>query len=143
MIYPFKFLFLITFRLCLQTTSSMHVDLDEQNLKKSKENVLLKLQEELKRVAQRDTNSILRQKDFDTLANLNLMKIVDEMIRICPTAYEVIFALLEMDVNFERKIPAMVLIYGLIMFKRFHEMSLLQRLNSLILIDGDANQEVL
>jgi hypothetical protein len=47
-----------------------------------------------------------------------------------------------MDINAEKKIPTMALIYSLTMFKRFHGMSLLQRLNTLLLIDGDTNQEV-
>ena len=64
------------------------------------------------------------------------------MKRLCPTLYELVFSMLEMDINSEKKIPTMALIYSLTMFKRFHEMSLLQRLNTLLLIDGDANQEV-
>lgn len=64
------------------------------------------------------------------------------MKRLCPTVYEMVFSLLEMDIGTENKIPTMALVYGLTMFKRSREMSLLQRLNTLLLIDGDANQEV-
>ena len=76
------------------------------------------------------------------LSNVNFKEIIEEMKRLCPTLYEIVFSILEMDIGTEQKIPTMALVYSLTMFKRFREMSLLQRLNTLLLIDGDANQEV-
>ncbi len=108
----------------------------------SKKEVTSKIQEELKYVARRSTNSVLAKTDFDALSNANFKEIIEEMKRLCPTVYEIVFSILEMDIGTEQKIPTMALVYSLTMFKRFREMSLLQRLNTLLLIDGDANQEV-
>ena len=111
-------------------------------MEKTTEKVVLKIEDQLRFVARRDTKSILQRRDFDTLSHVNFNEIVEEIQRLCPTLYKLVFSMLEMDINAEKKIPAMVLIYSITMFKRFHEMSMLQRLNTLLLIDGDANQEV-
>lgn len=50
--------------------------------------------------------------------------------------------MMEMNYNAEKKIPTLSLVYGLIMFRRLQELSMLQRVNTLLLIDGCANQEV-
>jgi hypothetical protein len=108
----------------------------------SKKEVTSKIQEELKYVARRSTSSVLAKRDFDVLSNVNFKEIIEEMKRLCPTVYEIVFSILEMDIGTEQKIPTMALVYSLTMFKRFREMNLLQRLNTLLLIDGDANQDV-
>ena len=66
------------------------------------------------------------------------------MKQLCPLYTKLFFSMKEMDVHVdaEKKIPTMALVYSLTMFKHFREMSLLQRLNTLLLIDGDAIQEV-
>ena len=108
----------------------------------SKKEVTSKIQEELKYVARRSTNSVLEKRDFDMLSNINFKESIEEMKWLCPTVYEIVFSILEMDMGTEQKIPTMGLVHSLTMFKHFREMSLLQRLNTLLLIDGDANQEV-
>ena len=50
--------------------------------------------------------------------------------------------MLELDYNKEKNIAALALVYAVIMFKRCHELSLLQRINSVLLADSDANTEV-
>jgi hypothetical protein len=100
------------------------------------------MQIELINAARRNSNSILGKRDFPALSNVDFKEIIEEMRQLCPTVYEMVFSLLEMDIGTENKFPTMALVYGLTMFKRSREMSLLQRLNTLLLIDGDANQEV-
>ena len=109
----------------------------------SKKEITSKIQEELIYVARRNTKSVLAKRDFDALSNVDFKEIIEEMKRLCPTVYDIVFSMLEMDTGTENKIPTMALVYSLTMFKRFREMSLLQRLNTLLLIDGDANQEVI
>ena len=120
----------------------MQKDGSLENFENSKEKVASKIEEELRSVMRINANSILQRRDFDALSNVNFKEIVEEMKRLCPTLYELVYSMLEMDINAEKKIPTMALIYSLTMFKRFHGMSLLQRLNTLLLIDGDTNQEV-
>ena len=106
------------------------------------EEVLVNIQAELKHVAQRNTNSVLRKRGFDGLANVNFGEILEEMKCLCPTVYKILSVMMEMNYNAEKKIPTLSLVYGLIMFRRFQELSMLQRVNTLLLIDGCANQEV-
>ena len=96
---------------------------------------------ELEVVARRSTNSLLMQKNYTGLCSLNLDDIVQEMRHFCPTVYDILSTMLDMD-NKEKKNPTLCLVYGLIMFRRFHELSLFQRINTLILIEGNANQQV-
>ena len=128
-----------------QPSSSTNVQYDSSSKKFeiSKKEITSKIQEELIYVARRNTKSVLAKRDFDALSNVNFKEIIEEMKRLCPTVYDVVFCMLEMDIGTENKIPTMALVYSLTMFKRFREMSLLQRLNTLLLIDGDANQEVI
>jgi len=51
--------------------------------------------------------------------------------------------MIQFDNNEEkRKGAAMSLVYGIIMFLRCKEMSLVQRVNSVLLTEGDASSEV-
>ena len=91
-----------------------------------------------------ETLSLFWQKGTLTPCQMLILKrSFEEMKRLCPTVYDIVFSMLEMDTGTENKIPTMALVYSLTMFKRFREMSLLQRLNTLLLIDGDASQEVI
>lgn len=97
---------------------------------------------ELEVVARRSTTSLLMQKNYTGLCSLNLDDLVQEMRHLCPTVYDILSTMLDMDNNKEKKIPTLCLVYGLIMFRRFHELSLFQRINTLLLIEGNANQQV-
>ena len=114
-----------------------------KKLELSKKEITSKIQEELIYVARRKNKSVLTEKDFDALSNVDFKEIIEEMKRVCPTVYDTVFCMLEMDTGTENKIPTMALVYSLTMFKHFREVSLQHRLNTLLLIDGDANQEVI
>ena len=118
-------------------------DSSSKKFELSKKEITSKIPEELIYFARRNTKSVLAKRDFDALSNVDFKEIIEEMKRLCPTVYDIVFSLLEMDTSTENKIPTISLVYSLTMFKRFWEMSLLQRLNTLLLIDGDANQEVI
>ena len=49
----------------------------------------------------------------------------------------------QLDLNVERNTPPLALVYGMVMFRRFHELSCIQRLNTVLLSDGKASKEVL
>ncbi len=50
--------------------------------------------------------------------------------------------MMELDIFTEKKIAPMTLVYAVIMFKRCHELSYVQRINSIVLADSGANTEV-
>ena len=101
------------------------------------------IQVELNIVSRRETDSILKKRDFHGLSTWNFASVVEEMRRLCPTVYQILSTMLELEIDPEKRTPTLALIYGLIMFRRFHELSMFQRVNTLVLIDGKANQEVM
>ena len=50
---------------------------------------------------------VLAKRDFDALPNVDFKDIVEEMKRLCPTVYDIVFSMLEIDTGTENKIPTM------------------------------------
>jgi hypothetical protein len=103
---------------------------------------LTRMQSELRNVARRETNSKLRSWNFEGLSTFSPQQIVDELKTVCPITYKMLSEMMKLDIFAEKKIAPMALIYGVIMFKRCHELSHVQRINSIILADSGANTEV-
>ena len=61
---------------------------------------------------------------------------------MCPVTYKILSEMMELDIFTEKKIAPLTLIYAIIMFKRCHELSRLQHINSTILPDSGTNTEV-
>jgi hypothetical protein len=95
---------------------------------------------ELVEVARRESKSVLRERGFEGLKNLDFSDINTEIKTMCPLTFGFLSAM--MDVDCDKKTAPLALIYGIIMFKRCHELSRIQRLNTLLLIEGDSNQQV-
>lgn len=105
--------------------------------------ILDKMNTELKTVGRRDEPSVLRKRNFEGLSEDGWMLEVQNEIELrCPTMYKVLTTLLELSHNHERKLPTLCLIYGLIMFKRNHELSRIQRINTVLLAEGQASKKV-
>ena len=62
---------------------------------------------ELEVVARRSTKSLLMQKNYTGLCSLNLDDLVQEMRHFCPTVYDILSTMLDMDNNKEKKIPTL------------------------------------
>ncbi|XP_028417603.1 uncharacterized protein LOC114542053 [Dendronephthya gigantea] len=103
--------------------------------------ILKRINDELREVARRETNSKLRSRHFEGLSTFSPEQIIDELRTICPATYRILAEMLELNISETRIVP-MTLIYGVIMFKRCHELSYFQRINSVILADSGANTEV-
>ncbi len=95
---------------------------------------------ELRGVARWDTISMLRSRSFDMLSNYE--QIAVELKTMCPVTYNLLAGMLDLENYSEKKIAALSLIYGVIMFKRCKELSFIQRINTIILSDSGANTEV-
>ena len=63
-------------------------------------------------------------------------------LAFCPVTKNILSALLESCIESEKKHPAICLIYGIIMFLRCHELSRIQQINSVLLIEGQASVNV-
>ena len=105
--------------------------------------VLLGADRELVETARRNEPSILRQRGYDGMSAATWMsEVIAELSTRCPTVYQILASLLESTYRPERKNPAMCLIYGIIMFLRCHELSRIQRNNTVLLIQGKASVNV-
>ena len=105
--------------------------------------VLLGADRELIEIARRSEPSVLTQRTYDGMSAANWMsEVIAELSTRCPTVYQILARLLESSYRPERKNPAMCLIYGVIMFLRFHELSRIQRINTVLLIQGQASVNV-
>ena len=106
------------------------------------EKLLVKLDRELLEVARRETKSVLRDREYPGLLTFNFGDVLAEMENLCPTVFRLLSSMMELDLNREKNTPALALMYGILMFKRCHELSRLQRLNTVLLSDGNASKEV-
>ena len=97
---------------------------------------------ELRNVATREAKSVLRKKDYEAMSSLDLEKVLEELKTMCPVTFTILTEMLEISFDREKKIAPLCLLYGIIMFKRCKDLSCLQRINTLLLANSDANTEV-
>ena len=105
--------------------------------------VVEKANKELLEIARRSNPSVLRQRDYDGISKSCWMsEVLSELATRCPTVNSILCGLLESTIYPEKKTPATCLIYGIIMFLRCHELSRIQRINSVLLVQGQASINV-
>ena len=63
-------------------------------------------------------------------------------IDICAIQINKIIIIIIINLNQDRNTAPLALIYAVIMFKRFHELSRVQRLPTVLLYSGNASKEV-
>ena len=100
------------------------------------------IEKELLDVARRENKSVLREKDYPSLSSLNFHDILDEMKTRCPTVFRILSSMVKYDSNREN-IASLVIPYAIIMFRRCHELSRVQRVNTVLLSEGKASREVI
>ena len=83
-----------------------------------------------------------REKDYPSLSSLNFHDILDEMKTRCPTVFWILSSMVNYDTNKEN-ISSLVILYAIVMFRRCHELSRLQRVNTVLLAEGKASREVI
>ena len=107
-------------------------------------NVLTVANKQLIEIARRSDASVLRQRIYDGLSSEDWMSDVSkEMATRCPVVNEIIYSLLECNIYPDKKKPAVSLIYGIMMFLRCHELSRIQGIYSVLLIQGQASANVI
>ena len=96
---------------------------------------------ELVEVARRENNSVLREQHFNGLASFDFTEIERDIKTSCPLFYQFLHTAIDYEHDTEKKQAALALIYGIIMFRRCHELSK-HRVNSVLLIVGGATLQV-
>ena len=98
---------------------------------------------ELIEVARRSDSSVLRERGYDGLSAEGWMSnVLNELATRCPMVNSILCGLLENTTFPDKKNPAICLIYGIMMFLRCHELSRIQRINSVLLVQGQASVNV-
>ena len=98
------------------------------------EHILETMNKELINVARRSEPSVLRKRTYDGLSESTWMdEVLNEITTRSPTVSDTLCMLLEYPLNSQKKLPSMCLIYGIIVFLRCHELSRIQRINSVLL----------
>ena len=99
---------------------------------------------ELVKIARRDEPSVLRDRTYGGLSKETWMfDIVNELLAKCPIVTEILSSLLDCSLlNPGKKLAPICLIYGIIMFMRCHELSSVQRINTVLLTEGKASSNV-
>ena len=69
------------------------------------EPVLKKINEELIEIVRRQNNSVLRNREFNGMANFDFNTIVEEMKASCAIVYKILSAMIDLEYNPERKLP--------------------------------------
>ncbi|XP_028417518.1 uncharacterized protein LOC114541922 [Dendronephthya gigantea] len=101
---------------------------------------LAKANQELIEVARRSEPSVLRQISYDGMSDEGWMsEVLEEMATRCPVVNKILLSLIESSIYPGKKNPGICLIYGIIMFLRCHELSRIQRINSVLLVQGQAS----
>jgi hypothetical protein len=105
--------------------------------------VLVKANKELIEVARRSESSVLRKRSYDGMSAEGWMsEVLEELATRCPVVNNILRSLVESSIYPEKKNPVICLIYGIVMFLRCHELSRIQRINSVLLIEGHASVNV-
>lgn len=86
--------------------------------------------------------SVLQQRDYDSLKDVTWEEILKELSTRCPLTLDVISVLLEGTYRGDVKLPAACLIYSMVVFTRNNKLSRLQRVNTTLLIEGNASTMV-
>lgn len=87
-------------------------------------------------------SSILQDRDYNSLKGLTWEVVIKELQIRCPTTLDVISSLVDTSYSIEKKLPVVSLIYSLAALSRNPKMSRLQRINSMLLTEGNANSMV-
>ena len=105
--------------------------------------VLETANEELTNVARRTEPSVLRERSYNGMSHDEwMLQVNHELSSRCPVVASIFDTLLQTACLPEKKLPAASLIYGIVMFLRCHELSRVQRINTILLAQGDASTNV-
>lgn len=104
--------------------------------------LLSQVDKEMVEVARREANSVLRLRSYIAMRTLNFAEIIEEMKTLCPTVFVLLSQMILLDHNPGQRTAPLALLYGIMMFHRCKEMSRIQRVNTVLVTEGDASPEV-
>lgn len=106
-----------------------------------KANILQELNEKCTELYKKNTPSILRKNQYPDMAGFDWNSILNEISQRCPLLLDVMTTTIGSKVK-PNTIPSICLCYGILMQKRNHDLSLIQRINTILLAEGNAKKQV-
>lgn len=103
--------------------------------------ILQQLDSDCTELCKKNNPSILRQKGFEDMVNLDWNKVLQEMSSRCPVLFEVMKTVVKKQ-NLQNHVAPLCMCYGILFQKRNHELSLIQRVNTILLAEGNAKKQV-
>ena len=87
------------------------------------------------------TPSILRKNQYPDMVNFDWNNVLNEISHRCPLLLEVMCTVVDSTTK-PNVVPAIGLCYSILMQKRNHDLSLVQRINTILLSEGHAKKQV-
>ena len=114
-----------------------------KELKQTCEEILLKeLDEHCKDICARKNPSVLRKNGFEEMVNFDWLNILDEIEKRCPFLLKVFNTITTKKKTQAELGPCICTAYATLMMQRNHELSLVQRINTLLMTEGNAKKQV-
>ena len=105
--------------------------------------LLAKIEQECSELCRRGQPSELRKNDFIAMSTFDWQKITAEMAGRSPTLLDVLLAAMGSSKEDLKNIsPRIGTCYAILMQSRNHEMSLVQRINTTLMTNGNAKKQV-
>mgnify|MGYP002804059663 CR=1 FL=1 len=106
------------------------------------EQILTIIKQEISNLCRRSEPCVLRERQFSGVSNTQWMEdVLEEMKSRCPTLWRMLSRILDYQLQLSNTAP-ICMIYGIIMFGNCHELSRIQRINSVLLMQGQATKQV-
>ena len=106
-----------------------------------KANILKELSEKCTELCKKNTPSILRKNQYPDMASFDWNSVLIEISQRCPILLDVMTTTIGSKLT-PNTIPSICLCYGILMQKRNHDLSLIQRINTILLAEGNAKKQV-
>ena len=97
-----------------------------------KANILQELNEKCTELCKKNTPSVLRKNQYPDMAGFDWNSILNEISQRCPLLLDVMTTTIGSKLK-PNTIPSICLCYGILMQKRNHDLSLIQRINTIYL----------
>jgi hypothetical protein len=107
--------------------------------------LLNEIKQQCKKLRARSSPSVLRKTGFSGMTEFDWQKLISEMSTKCPLLLDVILAAMnhaptEATIDIA---PRIGMCYAIMMQARNHELSLVQRMNTILLVEGNARKKVI
>ena len=95
-------------------------------------------------MCRRTEPSVLRKRDYNGLSNTAWMdEVIEEIKRRSPMElWKILCAMMDYNLNPTKKLAPICMLYGMIMFENCDELTRIQRINTVLLMQGQATTQV-